>query len=82
MGEPLAVAGSCRKISGPVIMSYIRPVVVEQPPVVRTDRRDRMAPESREDIEPFTSDLAKTRRPRRLTNLAGAFAFLDAWALT
>lgn len=35
------------------------------------------------DIEPFISDPARTKaEPRRLTSLAGAFAFLDAWALT
>ena len=35
------------------------------------------------DIEPLISDPAKTRaEPRRLTSLAGAFAFLDTWTLT
>ena len=35
------------------------------------------------DIAPLTSDPARTRaEPRRLTSLAGAFAFLDAWVLT
>ena len=35
------------------------------------------------EIEPFTSDRAKTRaEPRRLTSLAGALAFADAWVLT
>ena len=35
------------------------------------------------EIEPFTSDRTKTRaEPRRLTSLAGALAFADAWALT
>ena len=33
-----------------------------------------------QDLEPFTSDPARTKaEPRRLTGLAGAFAFLDAW---
>jgi unsaturated rhamnogalacturonyl hydrolase len=35
------------------------------------------------EIEPFTSDRTKTTaEPRRLTSLAGALAFADAWALT
>ena len=35
------------------------------------------------DLEPFIADRALTRaEPRRLTSLAGAFAFADAWVLT
>src|SRR4029450_4873496 len=35
------------------------------------------------EIEPFTSDRSKaTAEPRRLTSLAGALAFADAWVLT
>jgi unsaturated rhamnogalacturonyl hydrolase len=42
-----------------------------------TQWRDKVA----KQIEPLTADPAKTRaEPRRLTSLAGGFAFLDAWA--
>src|SRR6188768_1476543 len=35
------------------------------------------------EIEPFIADRTKTQaEPRRLTSLAGALAFADAWALT
>jgi rhamnogalacturonyl hydrolase YesR len=35
------------------------------------------------EIEPFTSDRTRTTaEPRRLTSLAGALAFADAWVLT
>ena len=35
------------------------------------------------DLEPFTSDRSKAKaEPRRLTSLAGALAFADAWILT
>ena len=82
--EPLAVARIlAAKYPAQPIMSYI--------PALSWSSSLRLSeltgePQWREkvekDIEPFTSDPAKTMaEPRRLTSLAGAFAFLDAWVL-
>jgi unsaturated rhamnogalacturonyl hydrolase len=83
--EPLAVARIlAAKYPAQPIMSYI--------PALSWSNTLRLSeltgePQWREkvekDIGPFTSDPAKTRaEPRRLTSLAGAFSFLDAWAIT
>ena len=85
VAEPLAVARIlAAKYPAQPIMSYI--------PALSWSSSLRLSeltgePKWREkvekEIEPFTADRAKTRaEPRRLTSLAGALAFADAWALT
>jgi len=85
VAEPLAVARIlAAKYPAQPIMSYIPALSWSSSLRLseltgETEWRQRVE----RDIEPFTSDPAKTRaEPRRLTSLAGAFAFLDAWALT
>jgi rhamnogalacturonyl hydrolase YesR len=84
VAEPLAVARIlAAKYPAQPIMSYIPALAWSSSLRLseltgETEWRQRVE----KDIEPFTSDPAKTRaEPRRLTSLAGGFAFLDASAL-
>ena len=83
--EPLAVARVlAAKYPAQPIMSYIPALSWSNSLRLSEITGERQWREKVEkDIEPFTSDPARTKpEPRRLTSLAGAFAFLDAWALT
>src|SRR6188472_4430684 len=83
--EPLAVARIlAAKYPAQPIMSYI-PALSWSGSLRLSELtgEPRWREKVEKEIEPFTADRAKTREePRRLTSLAGALAFADAWALT
>lgn len=82
--EPLAIARIlAAKYPAQPLMSYISALTWSNSlRLSELTGEPRWSEKVEKDIEPFTSDPAKTRaEPRRLTSLAGAFAFLDAWVL-
>jgi rhamnogalacturonyl hydrolase YesR len=83
--EPLVVARALSaKYPAQPIMSYI-PAMTWSSSLRLSELtgEPRWREKAEKDMAPFLSDRALTRaEPRRLTSLAGAFAFEDAWRLT
>jgi len=83
--EPLAIARIlAAKYPAQPIMSYI-PALSWSGSIRLSDMtgESQWREKAEKQMEPFTADRALAKaEPRRLTSLAGAFAFFDAWVMT
>ena len=85
VAEPLAVARIlAAKYPAQPIMSYIPALAWSGSlRLSALTGEPQWRAKAEKDMEPFNADRAKAKaEPRRLTSLAGALAFADAWALT